>query len=135
MRRRKALAAADNNIMQLHSKSERSTVSPMARKAAFSSAMGSALEWLDFTAYGAISATVLPGLFFPTMDENSALLASFATFGVGFFARPAGGIVMGVLGDRLGRKNILLFTFILMGLASFLMSCPSTPPSAFGRRS
>jgi MFS family permease len=83
--------------------------------------MGSALEWLDFTAYGAISATVLPGLFFPTMDENSALLASFATFGVGFFARPAGGIVMGVLGDRLGRKNILLFTFILMGLASFLI--------------
>lgn len=115
------MAAADNNIMQLHSKSERSTVSPMARKAAFSSAMGSALEWLDFTAYGAISATVLPGLFFPTMDENSALLASFATFGVGFFARPAGGIVMGVLGDRLGRKNILLFTFILMGLASFLI--------------
>ncbi len=55
------------------------------------------------------------------MDENSALLASFATFGVGFFARPAGGIVMGILGDRVGRKRILLFTFILMGLASFLI--------------
>jgi MFS family permease len=98
----------------------------MARKAAVSSAMGSALEWLDFTAYGAISATVLPALFFPTMDENSALLASFATFGVGFFARPAGGIVIGMLGDRLGRKNILLFTFILMGLASFLIGVMPT---------
>jgi MFS family permease len=93
----------------------------MAKRAAMSSAFGSALEWLDFTAYGAISATVLPGLFFPTMDENSALLASFATFGVGFVARPAGGIVMGVLGDRIGRKKILLFTFMLMGLASFLI--------------
>lgn len=114
------MAGADN-ITHLGSQSERTEITPMARKAAVSSALGSALEWLDFTAYGAISATVLPGLFFPTMDENSALLASFATFGVGFFARPAGGIVMGLLGDRLGRKNILLFTFILMGLASFLI--------------
>jgi MFS family permease len=126
MRRRKALAATDNNISTLHSPSERTAVTPMARKAAVSSALGSALEWLDFTAYGAISATVLPGLFFPTMDENSALLASFATFGVGFFARPAGGIVMGILGDRLGRKNILLFTFILMGIASFLIGIMPT---------
>ncbi|SFU17273.1 MFS transporter [Mesorhizobium sp. YR577] len=120
------MAATDNNISTLHSPSERTAVTPMARKAAVSSALGSALEWLDFTAYGAISATVLPGLFFPTMDENSALLASFATFGVGFFARPAGGIVMGILGDRLGRKNILLFTFILMGIASFLIGIMPT---------
>jgi MFS family permease len=115
------VATAETNINKVHIRDEQTTISPMARKAAVSSAMGSALEWLDFTAYGAISATVLPGLFFPTMDENSALLASFATFGVGFFARPAGGIVMGALGDRLGRKNVLLFTFILMGLASFLI--------------
>jgi MFS family permease len=104
------------------------TISPMAKRAAASSAFGSALEWLDFTAYGAISATVLPALFFPTMDENSAILASFATFGVGFFARPAGGLVMGMLGDRMGRKNILLFTFILMGVASFLIGL--MPPYA-----
>lgn len=105
---------------------ESETVTPMAKKAAFSSAVGSALEWLDFTAYGAISATVLPALFFPTMEPSAALLASFATFGVGFFARPAGGVIMGILGDRIGRKNILLFTFIIMGFASFLIGLMPT---------
>jgi MFS family permease len=100
--------------------------SPVARRAAVSSALGSALEWLDFTAYGAIAATVLPAQFFPTMDPGTAILASFATFGVGFFARPAGGIALGILGDRLGRKTVLLFTLILMGLASFLIGCLPT---------
>lgn len=100
--------------------------SPVARRAAISSALGSALEWLDFTAYGAVAATVLPAQFFPTMDPGTAILASFATFGVGFFARPAGGLVLGVLGDRLGRKSVLLFTLILMGLASFLIGCLPT---------
>jgi hypothetical protein len=51
----------------------------MARRATISSALGSALEWIDFAAYGVVSATVLPALFFPTMDPNSAILASFAT--------------------------------------------------------
>jgi len=93
----------------------------MARKAAVGSAVGSALEWLDFTAYGAVSATVFPKLFFPTLEQSSAILASFATFGVGFFARPAGGIIFGLLGDRIGRKSVLLTTFILMGLSSLLI--------------
>ncbi|MDO6415266.1 MFS transporter [Sphingomonas sp. BIUV-7] len=95
--------------------------STMARRAAIGSAVGSALEWLDFTAYGAVSATVLPRLFFPTLDANTAILASFATFGVGFCARPAGGIVFGLLGDRVGRKNVLLVTFALMGVSSMLI--------------
>jgi MFS family permease len=93
----------------------------MARRAAISSTLGSALEWIDFTAYGAVAATVLPTQFFPTMDPSTAILASFATFGVGFFARPAGGVVLGILGDRLGRKIVLLYTLILMGVASFLI--------------
>jgi MFS family permease len=101
-------------------------LSPVARRAAISSALGSALEWIDFTAYGAVAATVLPAQFFPTMDPGSAILASFATFGVGFFARPAGGVVLGILGDRLGRKKVLLFTLVLMGLASFLIGCLPT---------
>ncbi len=92
-----------------------------SRKAIFSSALGSALEWVDFTAYGAVSATVFPKLFFPTLDPTSAILASFATFGVGFFARPAGGIVFGLLGDRIGRRKVLLTTFLLMGLSSLLI--------------
>jgi MFS family permease len=120
------MSAATQDIRKAHGQSDTEPVSPMAKRAAFSSALGSALEWLDFTAYGAISATVLPSLFFPTMDPKSALLASFATFGVGFVARPAGGIIMGILGDRIGRKNILLFTFILMGIASFLIGLMPT---------
>ncbi|MFG1342461.1 MFS transporter [Xanthobacter autotrophicus] len=101
-------------------------ISPMARKAAVSSALGTSLEWIDFAAYGAISATVLPALFFPAMNPNSALLASFATFGVGFFARPAGGVIVSLLGDRYGRKRVLLFTLILMGAASFLIGALPT---------
>jgi MFS family permease len=98
----------------------------MAVRAASSSALGTALEWIDFAAYGAISATVLPALFFPAMDPTSALLASFATFGVGFVARPAGGIIVSLLGDRFGRKRVLLFTLILMGAASFLIGALPT---------
>src|SRR5450755_3910762 len=93
-------------------------MSPMARRAAISSTLGSALEWIDFTAYGAVAATVLPSQFFPTMDPSTAVLASFATFGVGFFARPAGGVLLGILGDRIGRKEVLLYTLILMGVSS-----------------
>ena len=105
----------------------------MARRAAISSTLGSALEWIDFTAYGAVAATVLPTQFFPTMDPSTAILASFATFGVGFFARPAGGVVLGILGDRLGRKKVLLFTLVLMGVASFLIGCcPPTLASVCG---
>jgi MFS family permease len=100
----------------------------MPRQAAVSSALGSVLEWLDFTAYGVVSATVFPKLFFPTLDPNSALLASFATFGVGFVARPAGGIVFGLLGDRIGRKQVLLITFLLMGFSSLLIGL--MPPYA-----
>lgn len=103
----------------------------MPRRAAVSSAMGSVLEWLDFTAYGVVSATVFPKLFFTTLDPNAALLASFATFGVGFFARPAGGILFGLLGDRIGRKQVLLITFLLMGFSSLLIGL-MPPYSAIG---
>jgi MFS family permease len=100
---------------------DQSETSQQSRKAIFSSALGSALEWVDFTAYGAVSATIFPKLFFPTLDPATAILASFATFGVGFFARPAGGVIFGLLGDRIGRKKVLLATFILMGISSLLI--------------
>ncbi|QGY79289.1 MFS transporter [Sphingorhabdus lacus] len=114
--------------MDTHSRMVDTTHQGMPRKAAFSSAMGSVLEWLDFTAYGVVSATVFPKLFFPTLDPNSALLASFATFGVGFFARPAGGVLFGLLGDRIGRKQVLMITFLLMGFSSLLIGL--MPPYA-----
>jgi MFS family permease len=100
--------------------------SGQAKRAIAGSALGSALEWADFTAYGAVAATVFPKLFFPTLDPASAILASFATFGVGFFARPAGGIVFGILGDRIGRKKVLLATFMLMGVSSLLIGLMPT---------
>ena len=119
------MSAIDHNV--LDAKTPKVVgLSPVARRAAISSALGSALEWIDFTAYGAVAATVLPAQFFPTMDPSSAILASFATFGVGFFARPAGGVVLGILGDKLGRKKVLLFTLVLMGVASFLIGCLPT---------
>lgn len=91
------------------------------RKVMMASAVGSALEWYDFFLYGMASALVFSELFFPKLDPNMALLASFATFGVGFFARPFGGLVFGHLGDKIGRKPILVFTLLLVGGGTFLI--------------
>ncbi|QSR28787.1 MFS transporter [Nocardioides aromaticivorans] len=93
----------------------------LARRAVISGTFGTALEWFDFAVYGTLSATLFPDLFFPTADENVALLASFATFGAGMAARPLGGIFFGTLGDRIGRRNVLMFTLVLMGTASVLI--------------
>jgi MFS family permease len=98
----------------------------MAKRATIASTIGAALEWIDFTAYGAVAATVFPKLFFSSMDPSMGILAAFVTFGVGFFARPLGGLFFGALGDRIGRKNILLYTLCLMGAASFLIGCLPT---------
>lgn len=92
-----------------------------ARRAVASGTFGTAMEWFDFAVYGTLSATLFPSLFFPSFDDNTAVLASFATFGAGMLARPLGGIVFGVLGDRIGRRNVLMFTLVLMGLASVLI--------------
>ena len=93
----------------------------MATRAVTAATIGTALEWFDFTLYGTVAATILPRLFFPTMDPTSALLASLATFGVGLAARPLGAIICGYLGDKLGRRNLMLGTVSVMGLASVLM--------------
>jgi MFS transporter, MHS family, shikimate and dehydroshikimate transport protein len=85
------------------------------------SAAGSALEWYDFFIYGTAAALVFGDLFFPKMDPTNATLAAFATFGVGFFARPFGGLVFGHFGDRIGRKPMLVITLLLVGGGTFLM--------------
>ncbi len=90
----------------------------MATRAVRAATIGTALEWFDFTLYGAVSATILPKLFFPTMDATAALLASLATFGVGLAARPLGAIICGHFGDKIGRRNLMLATVTIMGLAS-----------------
>lgn len=93
----------------------------MATRAVTAATIGTALEWFDFTLYGTVAATILPRLFFPAMDPTSALLASLATFGVGLAARPLGAIICGYLGDKLGRRNLMLGTVSVMGIASVLM--------------
>lgn len=93
----------------------------MATRAVTAATIGTALEWFDFTLYGTVAATILPKLFFPTMEPTSALLASLATFGVGLAARPLGAVICGYLGDKLGRRNLMLGTVSIMGLASVLM--------------
>src|SRR6201997_5806482 len=82
------------------------------------SAIGSALEWYDFFIYGTAAALVFTDLFFPKLDPRMGTLAAFATFGVGFFARPFGGLVFGHFGDRLGRKKALVATLVIMGVGT-----------------
>ncbi len=79
---------------------------------------GAVLEWYDFAIYGILAATVLGPLFFPGGDPIVGLLAALATQGLGFVARPVGGIVFGHLGDKYGRQPMLVVTFLLLGLST-----------------
>jgi len=100
------------------------------RRVMLASAVGSALEWYDFFIYGTAAALVFGDLFFPKLDQDAGTLAAFATFGVGFFARPFGGMVFGHLGDRLGRKPVLVITLMLVGVGTFLIGLLPTYESA-----
>ncbi|OLF05085.1 hypothetical protein BLA60_37525 [Actinophytocola xinjiangensis] len=80
--------------------------------------VGSAIEWYDFYVFGTAAALVFSKVFFPSASDAQGIMLSFATFGVAFIARPFGGIVLGHLGDRIGRKNVLLATLIMMGTAT-----------------
>jgi len=100
------------------------------RRAILTGAVGSALEYYDFAIYGLASALVFNRVFFAGMGATAGLLASFATFGAGFLARPLGGLFFGSLGDRKGRKFVLLATVSLMGIATTLIGV--LPTGAFG---
>ncbi|AOY71094.1 MFS transporter [Paenarthrobacter ureafaciens] len=89
------------------------------RRATLASSVGSALEYYDFYIYGLASALIFGPLFFAPLGPDGALIASFATYGVGFAARPFGGLIFGFIGDRFGRKMVLILTIALMGTASF----------------
>ncbi|MEU9454867.1 MFS transporter [Streptomyces sp. NPDC048277] len=88
------------------------------KRALIASVSGQALEWYDFSLYGLAAALVFPHVFFPGASDFAGLLASFATFAVGFMARPVGGLVFGRLGDRIGRSPTLVITILVMGLAT-----------------
>lgn len=83
-----------------------------------SSFIGTAIEWYDFFLYGTVAALVFNELFFPTFDPLVGTIAAFATYAVGFIARPLGGVVFGHFGDRVGRKSMLMLTLTLMGVAT-----------------
>ncbi len=93
----------------------------MQTRAVVSATLGNTLEYFDFAVYGALAATLFPRLFFHQLGTTAGLLASFATFGVGFIARPIGAVVLGHLGDRYGRKPVLFTTLIMMGGSSVLI--------------
>ncbi|MFD1212649.1 MFS transporter [Arthrobacter sp. GCM10027362] len=83
--------------------------------------VGTAIEWYDFYIFGTAAALVFGRIFYPGAAPGAALMASFATFWVGFLARPVGGVVFGHFGDRIGRRNILVITLMLMGTATTLI--------------
>jgi MFS family permease len=95
-------------------------------KAALAAWIGSALEYYDFAIYGTAAALVFPDIFFPKGNDPAAHVAAFATFGVAYVARPIGSFVMGHVGDRLGRRKVLLMTLLLMGVSTFLVGCLPT---------
>lgn len=89
-----------------------------SKKAAASGWIGSALEYYDFFIYATAASLIFPQIFFPSADPKIAIIASLATYGVGYVARPIGAFVLGHLGDTHGRKNVLLICMFLMGFST-----------------
>ncbi|MDV7351993.1 MFS transporter [Rhodococcus oxybenzonivorans] len=83
--------------------------------------IGTSLEWFDFYLYASMAALVFGKVFFPSANSSASTLAAFSTFAVGFLARPFGGILFGILGDRIGRKAVLSISLLIMGIASGLI--------------
>jgi MFS family permease len=94
---------------------------------ALASCAGTTIEFYDFFIYGTAAALVFPTVFFPALGESAAAVASLATLGVAFIARPLGAVVCGHYGDRLGRKNTLMVTLLLMGIATIAIGL--VPPA------
>lgn len=91
------------------------------KKVVFASLVGSTIEWYDFFLYGVVAGIVFNKLYFPADDPTISVLLAYATFAVGFVARPLGGIIFGHFGDRIGRKTMLVITLLLMGGATVLI--------------
>jgi MFS family permease len=91
------------------------------RMAALASVVGTSIEWYDFFLYNTAAAVVFKDVFFPSSSDYVGTLSSFATYAVGFAARPVGAAIFGHWGDRLGRKATLIVTLVLMGVSSALI--------------
>jgi MFS family permease len=103
------------------------------RKVGAASLIGTTIEYYDFFIYGTAAALVFPALFFPSSSPAVGTIASFATFGVAFFARPVGSIIFGHFGDKIGRKRTLVWTLLIMGLSTvFIGLMPGYESGVFG---
>jgi MFS family permease len=99
---------------------------PTKKKVAVGCSIGATIETYDFIGFGTAAALYFSDAFFPSSDRLSGLLFSFATLGIGFAVRPLGGIIGGYLGDRIGRKPVLVGSLLLMGIATVLIGCLPT---------
>jgi MFS family permease len=94
---------------------------PSTRSLFAASFVGTSIEWYDYYIFGTAAALAFGSLFFPQASSTASTLAAFATFAVGFVARPLGAAVIGHFGDRIGRKSMLILTLVLTGGATFLI--------------
>jgi metabolite-proton symporter len=88
--------------------------------------MGTTVEWYDFFLYGVAAGLIFNKQFFPSDNAAVSTMLAFATFALGFVARPIGGLIFGHIGDRMGRKRTLVMTMLIMGVATFLIGCLPT---------
>jgi MHS family shikimate/dehydroshikimate transporter-like MFS transporter len=91
------------------------------KRVVFASLIGATIEWYDFFLYGVVAGIVFNKLFFPGYDPAIGTMLAYATFAVGFIARPLGGVIFGHFGDRIGRKRMLVLTLLIMGTATVLI--------------
>jgi MFS family permease len=116
------MEAVENNVGAVDVPAEKSSI----KKVVGAAMAGTIAEWYEFFIYGIASTLVFSKLFFPVMGDGSLLMgiiAAFATYAVGFLARPLGGLVFGHYGDIYGRKKLLQISLIMVGVATFLMGC------------
>jgi len=102
-----------------------STQEPVDRQtlieAVVASTVGTTIEWYDFFLYGLVTGTVLNKLYFPDADPFTGTILAFATYSIGFLARPLGGVIFGYMGDRVGRKSMLVTTLLMMGVSTLII--------------
>ncbi|HKN54621.1 MAG TPA: MFS transporter, partial [Amycolatopsis sp.] len=111
------MVVGDNEVTHKTEQDQRVQV----RRAAFASAIGTTIEWYDFFLYNTAAALVFPHLFFPASSTYAGAMQSFATYAVGFAARPVGAAIFGHWGDRIGRKATLIVTLLVMGISSAIV--------------